>query len=217
MHSFLRPAFFTAATTVLIAPATFALPLFDGKTLEGWQGETTRVWRVEDGAIVGGSLEGNPQNEFLTTAKSYRNFSLKLEYKLVGTEGFVNGGIQFRSQRIQHPPNEMIGYQADIGAGFSGSLYDESRRKKLLSTANKEAIARLEKPGDWNQYEIRCENGRIRLFLNGELTVDYTETEPGIAQEGVIGLQIHGKCKAQIAYRAITLEPFPDDLPQAAK
>jgi len=50
--------------------------------------------------IVGGSLNGNPRNEFLATRASYKNFRLRLDYKLVGTEGFVNGGVQFRSQRI---------------------------------------------------------------------------------------------------------------------
>ncbi|NBV86347.1 MAG: DUF1080 domain-containing protein, partial [Verrucomicrobia bacterium] len=137
--------------------------LFDGKSFEGWEGDTAKTWVIEDGALVGGSFEGNPRNEFLTTTKSFRNFDLKLEYKLVGTEGFVNGGVQFRSQRISEPPNEMIGYQADIGAGFSGCLYDESRRKKVLAKADTELIGRIEKPGDWNQYEVRCEGGRIRI------------------------------------------------------
>src|SRR6187402_911913 len=114
----------------LSAHAAGPVPLFDGKSFKGWEGETTKVWRIEGGAIVGGSMEGNPQNEFLATRKSYRNFVLKCEYKLVGTEGFVNGGIQFRSKHIAQPPNEVSGYQADIGAGKSGNLYDESRRKK---------------------------------------------------------------------------------------
>jgi hypothetical protein len=66
--------------------------LFDGQSFNGWEGETNRVWRIRDGAIVGGSLNGNPRNEFLATRRSYRNFRLRLEYRLVGTEGFVNGG-----------------------------------------------------------------------------------------------------------------------------
>jgi len=120
------------------------VPLFDGKSFAGWEGETNKVWRVRDGAIVGGSLEGNPKNEFLATLKSYKNFHLRLEYKLVGTQGFVNGGVQFRSKRIPNPPNEMSGFQADIGAGYSGSLYDESRRNKVLAQADTNHVARLE-------------------------------------------------------------------------
>jgi hypothetical protein len=121
-----------ALFSLLVSASAEPVSLFDGKTLSGWDGEKTKVWRVQDGVIVGGSLDGNPQNEFLTSKKVYRNFILKLEYKLEGTEGFVNGGVQFRSVRIPQPPNEMSGFQADIGAGYSGCLYDESRRKKML-------------------------------------------------------------------------------------
>ena len=186
--------------------------LFDGKTFNGWEGETTKVWRIEDGAIVGGSMEGNPRNEFLATKKLYRNFVLTLEYKLVGTEGFVNGGVQFRSKRIPQPPNEMSGFQADIGAGYSGCLYDESRRKKMLVEANKELMAKIEKPGDWNTYQIRAEDQRIQLFVNGKRTVDYTEREPGIEKDGLIALQIHGNNKAVVSYRNITIDVLPDAL-----
>lgn len=184
---------------------TAAKSLFDGKTLAGWEGDKT-VWRVRDGAIVGGSLNGNPRNEFLATDRPYTNFVLRLEYKLVGTEGFVNGGVQIRSRRISDPPNEMIGYQADIGAGCSGSLYDESRRKTMLVRADKELIERIEKPGEWNQYEIRCEGSRVRLFLNGQKTIDFTETDRAIEQHGWIALQIHGNCKAEITFRHIAIE-----------
>lgn len=199
-----------AALSLLSAAAAEPVPLFDGKTLNGWDGEKTKVWRVENGVIVGGSLEGNPQNEFLTSKKVYRNFILKLEYKLEGTEGFVNGGVQFRSVRIPQPPNEMSGFQADIGAGYSGCLYDESRRKKMLQQPAKELIEKAEKPDEWNQYTIRAEEQRIQLFVNGVRTVDYTEREPGIDLKGLIALQIHGKCKAQISFRNITIEALPD-------
>ncbi|HTO04794.1 MAG TPA: family 16 glycoside hydrolase [Opitutus sp.] len=187
------------------------VPLFDGKSLAGWEGNPG-VWRVEDGAIVGGSLTGNPRNEFLTTTRAYRNFVLRLEYRLVGTESFVNGGVQFRSRRIAEPDHEMIGYQADIGAGHTGSLYDESRRKKFLAEASKPLIAQTEKPGEWNRYEIRCEGPRVVLQLNGRYLFEYTEREPGIEDQGLIGLQIHGGCKAEIAFRDITIEELSDSL-----
>ncbi|MDZ4290169.1 MAG: PVC-type heme-binding CxxCH protein [Prosthecobacter sp.] len=207
--------FLSAATFACLWVTTFGaepVSLFDGKTFNGWEGETTKVWRIEDGVIFGGSMEGNPQNEFLASKKKFKNFILKLEYKLVGTEGFVNGGVQFRSKRIPQPPNEMSGFQADIGAGKSGNLYDESRRKVTLVEAVKEIIEKAEKPGDWNRYEIRAEQDRIRLFVNGTLTVDYTEREPGIDKDGLIALQIHGNCKAVIAFRNITIESLSDDI-----
>ena len=201
-------------------------PLFDGKTLAGWEGDP-KVWRVENGEIVGGSLQGNPRNEFLTTRRSYYNFRLKLEYKLVGTEGFVNSGVQFRSQRMTDPPNEMSGYQADIGAGHTGCLYDESRRKRFLARAgfgvgaygvkDEVEIRTLEKVGDWNTYEVRAEGPRITILLNGKATLDYTETDPSIDDaSGLIGLQIHGKNKAQVHFRNIVLDPL-NDLPVTTK
>jgi len=90
------------------APAVAAGQLFNGKDLGNWDGDPA-VWRVRDGVIVGGSLLGNSRNEFLATTRRYQNFVLRLEYRLVGTEGFVNGGVQFRSVRVTQPPNEMSG------------------------------------------------------------------------------------------------------------
>ena len=194
-----------ALLLALLLPQSAPVSLFDGTTLTGWEGDA-KVWRVADGAIVGGSMQGNPRNEFLTSAKSYGDFVLKLEDKLVGTEGFVNGGVQIRSVRIPKPPNEMKGYQADIGAGMSGSLYDESRRNKMLVKADPELIKKLEKPGEWNAYEIRCEGPKLRLTLNGTPTVEWVETEEGMDRTGLIGLQIHGNCKAEISFRKITIE-----------
>ena len=183
--------------------------LFDGKTLSGWEGNTDTVWRVREGAIVGGSLSGNPQNEFLATKKSYQDFRLTLEYRLVGTEGFVNGGVQIRSRRIEDPPNEMMGYQADIGSGYSGFLYDESRRRTMLASADKNLIETLEKLGEWNHYEVLAQGPQVSIFLNGRRTSVWVEEDDSIIQEGLIALQIHGGCKAEIAFRNISIEEYP--------
>jgi len=187
---------------------TVPTSLFNGRDLVHWDGDPT-VWRVVDGVIVGGSLAGNPRNEFLATLRPYKNFILRLDYRLVGTKGFVNGGVQFRSVRIDQPPNEMSGYQADIGAGHSGCLYDESRRKKFMARATDEQIKRLEKPGEWNAYEVRCEGPKITIILNGETTVTYTEEDKTIALDGLIALQIHGNSSAEISFRHLTLEALP--------
>ena len=207
---------FAGALGLYAAPA----PLFDGKTLTGWEGDP-KVWRVENGEIVGGSMQGNPRNEFLTTKRAFYNFRLTLEYKLTGTEGFVNAGVQFRSQRATNPPNEMIGYQADIGHGHTGSLYDESRRKKFLARAGagyggvgvkeESEIADLEKKGEWNKYEIQAMGPLIIIRLNGKQTLAYSETDPSVDDAyGLIGLQIHGNNKAEIRYRNITLDPLTE-------
>ena len=166
-----------AFTTLTLGPlqpaAQKPVPLFDGRTFTGWEGDTKTTWRIQDGAIVGGSLSTQvPRNEFLTTTRSFGDFVLRVKFKLVGTEGFINGGVQIRSQRVKEPPNEMSGYQADIGDKYWGSLYDESRRNKTLVAPAAELIQQILKPGDWNDYEIRAEGPRIRLSINGRQTVD---------------------------------------------
>ncbi|MBO0939630.1 DUF1080 domain-containing protein [Fibrella sp. HMF5335] len=179
--------------------------LFDGRTFAGWEGDTAQTWQVRDRALVGGSRERLvPHNEFLCTTRSYANFDLKLQFRLIGT-GFVNAGVQFRSQRATKPAYEMVGYQADLGKGYWASLYDESRRDKTLAQADSALIRRILRPNDWNDYRIRCEGRRIQIYLNGKQTVDYTEPDLSIPQSGLIGLQIHGGGKAEAAYRAIEL------------
>jgi hypothetical protein len=184
--------------------------LFDGTTLTGWQGDTTTMWRVENGVIAGGSLEGVKHNDFLASTQRYKNFVLRLEWKLTGTEGFINSGVQIRSERLEKPAHEMKGYQADIGKGWTGSLYDESRRNKIIAQADKVAVEKIDKPGDWNSYEIRCEGPRIRLTVNGVQTIDYTEMEADIPLDGHIALQIHGGAKAVVYFRNITIETLPE-------
>lgn len=122
-----------------------AASLFDGKTLHGWEGDA-HWWRVQDGVITGGSsTEKIPRNFFLATTRSFQNFDLRLKIKLTGDPktGMINSGVQLRSLRV--PENtEMSGYQVDAGAGYWGTLYDESRRKKTSPcSANSSAFARL--------------------------------------------------------------------------
>ena len=182
-------------------------PLFDGKTFKGWEGNL-KIFRIEQGAIVGGTLkEKITRNEFLCTKKTYKNFILTLEVKLLGGPK-ANAGIQIRTKRIPNH-HEVIGYQADMGKGWWGSLYDESRRRKVLSAADPAVIKKILKPNDWNSYEIHCEGKRIRLFINGTQTIDYTEADPKIPLEGVIALQIHGGPPSEAWYRNIRLTPLP--------
>lgn len=184
--------------------------LFDGKTFRGWVGDTLHTWRIEKGAIVGGSVnEMVPLNNFLCTNRNYGNFTLRLKVKLVGKSGFINAGVQFRSQRLTNPSHEMIGYQADVGPAYWGSLYDESRRNKTLMAPDSTATSRLVKVNDWNEMEIRCENRHIRLYLNGKQTVDYTEEDESLPQEGLIGLQVHGGGKVEVYYKDLILTELP--------
>jgi len=193
-----------------IPRARKAVSLFDGKTFLGWEGETNKTWRIEDGALVGGSLQTTvPHNEFICTERQFTNFVLRLKCKLVGTTGFVNAGVQVRSRRV---PNhfEVSGYQADLGdPGWWGCLYDESRRNKVLAQSDMAKLNPVLKRDDWNDYEIRCDGKRIQAWLNGQQTFDYTEADDSIDQWGVIALQIHGGGKAEVSYRDIFVWELP--------
>ena len=203
------PRFLSVLALLIAVPVLAAdkpVALFNGKDFTGWEGDTARTWRVEDGAIVGGSLDAVvPRNEFLCTKRTYGDFELKAKFKLVGDRARANAGIQFRTKRIPNH-HEVSGYQADVGQDYWGALYDESRRKKVLAKPDPKLLAGVVKHDDWNEYTIRCEGPRVRLWLNGKLTVDYTEPDEKIERSGVIGLQIHGGAKAKAYYKDITIE-----------
>lgn len=204
----IKLSFFTALMAAVMCQCSPApQPLFDGETFRGWEGDTLHTWRIEDAALVGGSLEKTvPHNDFLCTTRSYSDFVLRLKFRLTGTDGFINAGVQFRSHRLNDPVYEMTGYQADLGPGYWGSLYDESRRNETLAAPDSVTLAGALLPGQWNTYEIHAKGNRIRLLINGVQTVDYTEPDKSIPQHGVIGLQIHGGGKAEVRYKDITLE-----------
>ena len=183
------------------------LLIFDGKTFTGWEGNLT-IFRIEDGAIVGGSLKDKiVRNEFLCTTRVYGDFELRLKFKLLGGDT-ANAGVQFRTKRIPNN-HEVSGYQADMGAGWWGALYDESRRNKVLIGPNQEKMKDVVKAAEWNDYVIRAEGKRIRAWINGVQTVDYTEPDDSIPQWGKVGLQVHGGGKTEAHYKEITVEELP--------
>jgi len=185
-----------------------AVPLFDGKTFGGWEGNL-EMFRIEDGAIVAGTLKKPiPRNEFLCTTKEYSDFELRLKVRLLGDPKTANAGIQIRSRRIPNH-HEMIGYQADMGQHYWGCLYDESRRRKILAAPSRDELAKVLKVGDWNEYVIRCLGKRIQLWINGHQTLDYTETDDSIEQTGVVGLQIHAGLPSEAWYKDIMIKEVP--------
>jgi len=66
MKLILSALLFTLTTVAIAAEKPKPVALFDGKTFDGWDGDTEKTWKIEDGVIVGGSLETTvPRNELL--------------------------------------------------------------------------------------------------------------------------------------------------------
>jgi putative membrane-bound dehydrogenase-like protein len=185
------------------------VPLFNGKDLAGWSGDST-LWRVEDGVIIGTTDQTRiKQNSFLSTERRYADFVLRVKVKLRNH----NSGIQFRSE--QHPGYVVAGYQADVAdANYFGMLYEEQKRGfmpywKELSQDDKDALQRYVKKGDWNEYEITCRGNGVTLKLNGHVTCNIND--PGGALSGVIALQLHAGDSMEVQFKDIYLKELPTD------
>ena len=195
-----------ASTLAAAAPVS----LFDGKTLAGWKSNNMERWRVEEGAIVSGDGKAKiPNNFFLFTEKSYADFEFRCQFRLTGDPktGLINSGIQFRSLHLEN--GHASGYQADIGDDeWWGCIYDEHRRNKVIAKSDISKVGPAVKRNEWNEYVIRCEGARSRLWINGVLTVDYVEPDPAIAREGKIAVQVHSGGAAKVEFKNLTIEEF---------
>ncbi|MFI4859834.1 MAG: DUF1080 domain-containing protein [Phycisphaerales bacterium JB063] len=181
--------------------------LFDGETLDGW--ETQSDWfRIEDGAIVGGSLERDvTATTFLATTSEYYNFELRYELKMLGARDRANGGVQFRSAR-RDDGTGAIGYQADAGQAYWGLIYDEGRRSQLL-TSHPEGFSIDDdiNHGEWNDFVVRAQDGHLQVWINGKLVSDYHEQDADIAAlTGVIMVQAHVGPPSEIWYRNLRIK-----------
>lgn len=187
----LLAAGFIARAEEPAADADGFVPMFNGKDLSGWEGND-KLWFAENGEIVGKS-PGIKKNEFLASTADYGDFVMKFSFRIVNNpKGDANSGMMFRSQRVKDS-TEMIGYQADVGQGYWGCLYDESRRRKVLVKPSEEDFKKAVKQDDWNDYTITAKGTHITLELNGVVTAVWDEAEPPekVARDGKFGLQIH--------------------------
>ncbi len=127
-------AFIAAACGSQTTPATDDgfVQIFDGKTLDGWSGDTV-LWRVENGHLVGEITPDNllKKNSFIVwTEGEPSDFELKAEVRITETG---NSGINYRSVRFTEIPNALRGYQADIDGrnNYTGQNYEERGRTTL--------------------------------------------------------------------------------------
>ncbi len=125
-----------AGLPVLGQPIPKTESLFDGITLKGWKTVDPtheKLWYVADSTIISGDgVQKIPDNRYLYTRKEYGDFEFRCLFRLTGdpSTGMINSGIQYRSL-IEG--GKMVGYQADIGNGYWGDIYDEHRRGKLAA------------------------------------------------------------------------------------
>jgi hypothetical protein len=181
--------------------------LFNGRDLSGWSGEST-LWSVEQGELVG-RTSGLKRNEFLVNELLLADFRLSCEVKLVKNQG--NSGIQFRSESL--PNGDVRGYQADVGQGWWGKLYEENGRGLLWKVSGEPHV----KSGDWNRYDIEAVGSRVRTWINGQACVDLDD--PAGARRGIVALQLHSGGPTEVRYRNFRLElnPRADSLSSAGK
>ena len=209
-------------------------PLFNGKDLTGWEGNTD-LWSVQDGVITGRTTAEKPAatNTFLIWKDGeVADFDLVLQFKMTPGDDkkYVNSGVQFRSKVVDPAKFVVAGYQADFeyGPKYSGILYEEKGRGILAERGQKVKITQGEDPkkpkievigetgrseeieagikkDDWNELKIVVKGNHIQQFINGKLTVDVTDETAEGAKKGVLALQLHAGSPMQIQFKDIVL------------
>lgn len=205
--------------------------LFDGKTLEGWEGNPA-LWSVRDGAITGETKAdtGLKHNTFLVwKGGEVGNFELRLQYRVI--KG--NSGIQYRSRVVEQGPQGPIvgGYQADLEAGktYSGIMYEERGRgilaerghvtrvstgpdgkhrvESLASVGKTEDLQAVIRDEDWNDYLIIARGNSLTHVINGRVMSQIIDDDAErAAKSGVLAFQVHTGPPMVVQFRNIQLK-----------
>ncbi|OYP35923.1 DUF1080 domain-containing protein [Rhodopirellula sp. MGV] len=193
--------------------------LFDGETLEGWDGDP-QLWEVRDGVVHGETTDEKVAkgNTFLIHQNELADFELRLSFRCNATN---NSGIQYRSQRVDtkpSSPNQWVlrGYQHEIRneenmPNVPSFIYDERGSRGRICLAGEKAVwnedgkevvgeplitkeefKELMKVDDWNDVVIIAKGNHLQHFLNGRLVLDFTDNlKEKSFSKGFIGLQLH--------------------------
>jgi hypothetical protein len=187
--------------------------LFNGKDFTGWRkfvakGDPDQTWMVRNGEIV---CTGKP-NGYLITDKEYGDFVLRVQWRWSETgpaRGRNSGVFVWVSGPDKIWPK---GVEAQLFSGSAGDIWlvdgfklqvdparQDPKNKRHHYRNDKDKM--IEKPiGEWNQYEITCKGGSIRLVVNGHVENEGTMAE---SSKGKILLQSEG---APIYFRNIELK-----------
>jgi hypothetical protein len=209
---------FLAALTLLaltLSAQTEAgfIPLFDGKSLNGWQiiGKKGPGYVVENGALMCPEKGGGN----LYTKDEYANFVFRFEFRLspggnngIGIRAPLQGDAAYAGMEIQVLDDGHELYKGQLKPEqHHGSVYDViPARSGYLKAA-----------GEWNQEEIVADGRHIRVTLNGVIILDTSldivrESEvlkrhPGLARpSGYIGFLGHD---SKVEFRNIRVKRLP--------
>lgn len=227
MHAIVVPLLL--ATAALAADQEGFEPIFDGKTLEGWDGNPD-FWSVKDGAITGQTTAEKPTkgNTFIIWRKGeVGDFEFKCQYKIING----NSGIQYRSFEVPNEKWVVGGYQGDFEAGetYSGINYGERFRGILAGRGQMTAVKRgadgkvvveeLAKVGDskeiqskikkedWNDYHIIAKGFTFEHRINGVVTSICTDEDVKERRAtGILALQLHAGPAMTVQFRNIRLK-----------
>ncbi|WP_052852857.1 ThuA domain-containing protein [Streptomyces avicenniae] len=167
-------------------PETGYTSIFNGSNTAGWSQAGPGSFSLSNGTLTSQGGMGLLWYQ----AREYTDYSLKLDWRLDGDDnsgvfvGFPPSGDPFSAVNN--------GYEIQIDATDSpdrttGAIYGFQSANLAVRDAA------LNPPGEWNTYEIRVEGERLRVYLNGRLINDFTNTDPARSlQQGHIGLQNHG-------------------------
>lgn len=207
-------------------------PLFDGKTLENWDGNP-EFWSVQDGAITGITTKDKPTkaNTFIIyRGGELKNFELRFDYKLIGG----NSGVQYRSFEPNPEKQKWVvgGYQADFESGkkYSGILYGEKFRGILANRGKKTELTRVDgkfkvkevgtvgdsdeiqskiKDEQWNEYKIIAKDYHFVHMINSVVTCECTDNDEKQRRDsGILALQLHQGPPMKVQFRNIRIKKF---------
>ncbi len=201
------------AATVKFPDGEKPVKLFDGKSFDGWEGNTgeggtPKYFTIKDGVIVARNEKENAPkvSNYLLTKKSYRNFRLLLEGKLA--ESQMHSGVAIWGKKFEKD-GEKNSYQGHLVMFPSGwGFYDLYRRNMIYQ--DKDGLAKKADNGGWNKLEILAIGNRIQLAVNGQAVADFTDDKPEYCEAGPIGLQLHSNQVAQeVQFRGLILSEDP--------
>lgn len=197
------------------------IPLFDGKTLNGWRpSENKGTWRVEDGMLVSRGGRSHLFYEGDVHHHDFKNFEFRAEVK---TTTASNSGIYLHTH-YQETDFPETGYECQVINGYPANPRpDQYVERKMTSSiyAIRNVWKSPARDGDWFRYRIFVQGKTIRTYVNDELMADYTESEhpfrPAdkkgrLLSSGTFALQGHD-AGSVVFFRKIEVKPMPDNLP----